>query len=420
MYCLREKNSDGSRYLNNEETAMLYRKIPKNGDDLSILGFGLMRLPVTQEGKIDELRAIRQIRDAIDRGVTYLDTAWPYHAGESENVLGRAMADGYRDKVKIATKLPSWMIKSRQDMDAYLNAQLVKLQTDHIDYYLLHALAGDPWDHLESIGVADFLDKAKADGRIVNAGFSFHGMLADFKRIVDGYAWDFCQIQYNYLDEENQAGTEGLQYAAAKDLGVVIMEPLRGGNLGLPTPPAEVDAIWKKAAVKRTPVEWALRWVWNHPEVTVVLSGMNDEAHIEENLAIASQALPNSLTEDELELVAAASRKYKTLMKVGCTGCGYCMPCPSEVHIPGCFEVYNKIHMFGNAPEGKFMYAIRMSGILSGTPGYASQCVQCGECLEKCPQLIEIPDLLEKVAEELEDADLEKRVAMGKKMLNID
>ncbi len=399
---------------------MLYRKIPKNGDDLSILGFGLMRLPVTQEGKIDEPRAIRQIRDAIDRGVTYLDTAWPYHAGESENVLGRAMADGYRDKVKIATKLPSWMIKSRQDMDAYLNAQLVKLQTDHIDYYLLHALAGDPWDHLESIGVADFLDKAKADGRIVNAGFSFHGMLADFKRIVDGYAWDFCQIQYNYLDEENQAGTEGLQYAAAKDLGVVIMEPLRGGNLGLPTPPAEVDAIWQRAAVKRTPVEWALRWVWNHPEVTVVLSGMNDEAHIEENLAIASQALPNSLTEDELELVAAASRKYKNLMKVGCTGCGYCVPCPSEVHIPGCFEVYNKMHMFGNAQEGQFMYAIRMSGILSGTPGYASQCVQCGECLEKCPQQIEIPDVLEKVAEELEDADLEKRVAMGKKMLNID
>ena len=399
---------------------MLYRKMPKNGDELSILGFGLMRLPVTQDGKIDEPRAIRQIRDAIDRGVNYLDTAWPYHAGESENVLGRAMADGYRDKAKIATKLPSWMIKSRADMDSYLNAQLEKLQTDRIDYYLLHALAGDPWDHLESLGVTDFLDKAKADGRIVNAGFSFHGMLADFKRIVDGYPWEFCQIQYNYLDEENQAGTEGLKYAAAKGLGVVVMEPLRGGNLGLPAPPAEVGAIWKSAAVKRTPVAWALRWVWNHPEVTVVLSGMNDEAHIEENLAIASMAFPNSLTEDELRLVAAASRKYKTLMKVGCTGCGYCMPCPSDVAIPACFEVYNKMHMFGNAQEGKFMYAIRMSGILSGTSGYASQCIQCGECLEKCPQQIEIPDVLGKVAEELEDADLEKRVAMGKKMLNID
>jgi uncharacterized protein len=398
---------------------MLYRKIPKTGDELSSLGFGLMRLPVTEDGRIDESRAIRQIRDAIDRGVNYLDTAWPYHAGESENVLGRALADGYRDKVNIATKLPTWMIKRRADMDTYLNAQLEKLQTDRIDYYLLHALAGDPWDKLDALGVKDFLDQARADGRIGNVGFSFHGRFDDFKRIVDSYPWEFCQIQYNFLDEENQAGTEGLQYAASRDLGVVIMEPLRGGNLGLPTPPPEVDVIWKKAAVTRTPVEWALRWVWNHPEVTVVLSGMNDEAHIEENLAIAAQAHPNSLTEDELALVEAASRKYKTLMKVGCTGCGYCMPCPSEVHIPGCFEVFNKMHMFGNTQEGKFMYAIRMSGMISGTTGWASQCVQCGECLEKCPQQIEIPDMLEKVAEELEDADLEKRVAMGKKMLNI-
>jgi predicted aldo/keto reductase-like oxidoreductase len=394
--------------------------MPKNGDELSILGFGLMRLPVTQEGEIDKPRAIRQIRNAIDRGVNYLDTAWPYHAGESENVLGRALADGYRDRVKIATKLPSWMIKSRADMDSYLNTQLEKLQTDRIDYYLLHALAGAPWDRLNTLGVADFLDRAKADGRIVNAGFSFHGRLDDFKRIVDGYPWEFCQIQYNYLDEENQAGRQGLQYAAARDLGVVIMEPLRGGNLGLPAPPPDVDAVWKQAPVARTPVEWALRWVWNHPEVTVVLSGMNEEAHIEENMAIAARALPNSLTEDEIKRVDEASRKYKTLMKVGCTGCGYCMPCPSDVSIPSCFEVYNKMHMFGNAEEAKFMYAIRMSGIIGQTPGYASQCVQCGECLEKCPQEIEIPDFLEKVADELEDADLENRVRMGKKMLNMD
>ena len=399
---------------------MLYRAIPKTGDELSILGFGCMRLPVTKDGQIDEPRATRQLHDAIDRGVNYLDTAWPYHAGESENFLGRALADGYRDKVRIATKLPSWMIKCRADMDFYLNAQLEKLQTDHIDYYLVHALTGNLWDHLESLNVIEFLDKAKADGRIVNAGFSFHGMLEDFKRIVDGYLWEFCQIQYNYLDEQNQAGTEGLEYAASRDLGVVIMEPLRGGNLGLPEPPPDVDAIWKTAAVNRTPVEWALRWVWNRPEVTVVLSGMNEEAHIEENLAIASQAHPNSLTEDELDLVVEASRKYKTLMKVGCTGCGYCMPCSSDVAIPVCFEVYNKMHMFGNVDEAKFMYAIRMSGMISGSPGYASQCVQCGECLEKCPQQIEIPDFMEMVTEELEDSDLERRVAMGKKMLNMD
>ena len=399
---------------------MLYRKIPKTGDELSILGFGLMRLPVTKDGKIDEPRTIQQIRSAIDQGVNYLDTAWPYHAGESETVMGRALADGYRDKVRIATKLPSWMIKSRADMDTYLDAQLEKIQTDRIDYYLLHALAGEPWDQLNALDVIDFLDKAKADGRIVNAGFSFHGRLPDFKRIVDAYPWEFCQIQYNYLDEENQAGTEGLRYAASKGLGVVIMEPLRGGNLALPTPPPEVAAIWERAVTARTPVEWALRWVWDHPEVTVVLSGMNDEAQIEENLAVAAEARPNSLTAEERTLVEEAGRQYKALMKVGCTGCGYCMPCPSEVHIPGCFEVYNKMHMFGNPQEGKVLYAIRMSGIISGTAGYASQCVQCGECLEKCPQEIQIPDVLEQVAEELEDADLEKRVAMGKKMLNID
>jgi len=399
---------------------MLYRTMPKNGDALSILGFGCMRLPVSKDGKIDEPRATRQVRDAIDRGVNYLDTAWPYHAGESETFLGRALADGYREKVKIATKLPAWMINTREDMDRYLNAQLEKMKTDHIDYYLLHALHGAAWDKLVQLDVNGFLAAALADGRIKNAGFSFHGLLDDFKRIVDAYPWTFCQIQYNYLDEENQAGTEGLNYAAEKDLGVVVMEPLRGGNLGLPEAPPDVKAIWEKASVKRTPVEWALRWVWNHPDVTLLLSGMNEETHIEENIAIAEKARPNSLTEDELKLVQTAGRKYKTLMKVGCTGCGYCMPCPSDVSIPNCFEVYNKMHMFGNEQEAKFMYAIRMSGIISGVPSFASQCVQCGECVEKCPQEIEIPDCLASVAEELEDADLEKRVAMAKKMLNMD
>jgi predicted aldo/keto reductase-like oxidoreductase len=334
--------------------------------------------------------------------------------------MGRALADGYRDRVRIATKLPTWMIRTRAYMDTYLDAQLAKIRTERIDYYLLHALAGEPWDKLEALDVIDFLEKAKADGRIVNAGFSFHGRLPDFKRIVDAYPWEFCQIQYNYLDEENQAGTEGLRYAAAKGLGVVVMEPLRGGNLALPTPPPEVAAIWEKAATARTPAEWALRWVWDHPEVTVVLSGMNEESQVEENLAIAAQAAPNSLTAEERQLVEEAGRTYKTLMQVACTGCGYCMPCPSEVHIPGCFEVYNKMHMFGNEQEGKFMYAIRMSGMISGASGYASQCVQCGDCLEKCPQRIEIPDMLEAVAREFEDADLEKRIAMGRKMLNIE
>ncbi len=366
---------------------MLYRKMPKNGDELSILGFGCMRLPMKEDGSIDEDRATRQVRYAIDHGVNYVDTAWPYHMEQSEPFLGRALADGYREKVKLATKLPSWLIKSREDMDKFLDAQLKKLNIDHIDYYLIHALVGDLWDYIEKLGIADFLDKARADGRIINAGFSFHGSGDEFKRIVDAYDWDFCQIQYNFLDEKNQAGTEGLEYAASKGLGVIIMEPPPWRVPCKPCPsccPGDLD----EASTKRTAAEWALLWVWNHPEVTVVLSGMNEETHIEENLAVADKAYPNSLTEAEIQLVKKVERKYRELMKAGCTGCRYCMPCPEGgVNIPLCFETYNTLYMSGNADETKFMYAARLGGgVLSGgEPEFASLCVQCGECLEKCP-----------------------------------
>ena len=395
---------------------MLYRKMPKNGDRLSILGFGCMRLPV-ENWKIDEDRAIRQIRYAVDKGVNYVDTAWPYHGGASEPLLAKALQDGYRERVKVATKLPSWMIKGREDMDRFLSAQLVKLDTDCIDYYLLHALNGALWDTLEELGVADFLHRAREDGRIVNAGFSFHGLAEDFRRIVDAYSWDFCQIQYNFLDQKNQAGTAGLKYAAAKNLGVIVMEPLRGGNLGLATPPPAVQEIWNEAKTHRTPSEWALRWVWNHPEVTVVLSGMNEEAHVEENLSIADSARADALTGEELKLVERVRRKYQELMKVDCTGCGYCMPCPSDVLIPVCFETYNKMHMFGETEMVKFSYAIRMSGITTdGKARYASQCVECGECLDKCPQHIPIPEFLAKVATEMEDPEMEKRLVIARKL----
>lgn len=393
---------------------MLYRKMPKNGDELSILGFGCMRLPVL-DGKIDEERAISQIHHAIGQGVNYFDTAWPYHAGESEVLLGKALQGGYREKVKLATKLPSWMIKSREDMDRYLAAQLCKLGTDHIDYYLVHALNGASWNNLEQLGITDFLDQARKDGRIINAGFSYHGLAGDFSSIVDAYPWVFCQIQYNYLDQQFQAGTAGLEYAASKGLGVVVMEPLRGGNLGIATPPPGVEAIWKEAKVQRSPAEWALRWVWNRPEVTVVLSGMNEEAHIEENLAIANDAHADSLTPEELQLVARVERKYRELLRVGCTGCGYCMPCPADVMIPSCFDENNRMHMFGQAETSKFIYALRLSGELAdGKPGYASQCVECGECLDKCPQQIQIPEVLKLVAEEMEGPELANRVAIAR------
>ncbi|MDD2754676.1 MAG: aldo/keto reductase [Methanothrix sp.] len=395
---------------------MLYRKNPKNGDELSILGFGCMRLPMKKDGTIDEERATNQVRYAINHGVNYVDTAWPYHMEQSEPFLGHALADGYRDKVKIATKLPSWMVKSREDMDLFLNSQLKKLNTDHIDYYLIHALVGALWDNIEKLNVADFLDVAKADGRIINAGFSFHGAGKDFNRIVDAYDWDFCQIQYNFLDGKNQAGTKGLEYAASKGLGVIIMEPLRGGALASHVPPA-VKEIWDESLTKRTAAEWALRWVWNHPEVTVVLSGMNEEKHIEENLEVAAKAYPNSLTEDELRLVEKVEQKYRRLMKAGCTGCRYCMPCPEGVNIPSCFENYNNLYMSNNADEVKFFYALQLSGILSsGKTEFASQCVQCGKCLEKCPQHLEIPSILKSVVEELEGPDLDKRVAAAKQI----
>jgi len=387
---------------------MLYRTIPKTGDKLSILGFGCMRLP-EKDGKIDEVRAMRQIRYAIDRGVNYIDTAWSYHMGESEPFLGRALSDGYREKARLATKLPSWLVHSREDMDRFLAAQLAKLQTDHIDYYLIHVLDNiEKLAYLETCGLTAFLDQAKEEGKIINAGFSFHGPTDDFAPIVDAYPWEFCQIQYNILDEQNQAGTKGLKYAAEKRLGVIIMEPLRGGNLTIPVPPAIGD-IWDNAPVRRTPAEWALRWVWNHPEVTVVLSGMNREEDIEENLRTAHEAYAGSLSKGELVVINAVTETYRKLMKIGCTGCQYCMPCPSDVDIPLCFEVYNNKYMFKN-PDSEMLYVIRVSGILTNGPEhFASQCTQCMECIEKCPQHLDIPTLLRTIADEMEGEGFEER-----------
>jgi hypothetical protein len=394
--------------------------MPRNGDRLSILGFGCMRLPM-KDGKIEVARAIDQIRYAIDHGVNYVDTAWPYHAGESETLLGQTLGDGYRERVKLATKLPSWIVKSREAMDRFLAAQLEKLRTDHIDYYLVHSLNATLWENVERLGVADFLDRAKQEGRILNAGFSFHDATDVFRRIVDAYPWDFCQIQYNYLDQNTQAGTAGLEYAAARGLGVIVMEPLRGGSLARPTPPPAVAALWNEAPLRRTPAEWALRWVWNRPEVTVVLSGMNREEQVRENLALADTATANALSRQELELIERVAEKYRELLKVGCTGCGYCLPCPSGVTIPLCFEEYNAMHMFGPAEEARFRYALRLDGeLVNGTPGYASQCVRCDTCMEKCPQQLPIPDLLAQVAAEMEDAKFAERMAIARRLFTME
>src|SRR5271157_417190 len=378
---------------------MQYRVMKSTGDKLSALGFGCMRFQRKGLG-LDEERAVKQLRYAIDKGVNYLDTALLYPG--SEVVVGKALADGYREKVKLATKLPPFQVKKREDMDKLLDVQLQKLNTDHIDYYLMHNLTLAEWNKMKTLGVADFIKKAKADGRVRHIGFSCHAGTADFKKLIDDFDWEFCQMQYNFLDETNQAGKEGLKYAASKGLGIIIMEPLRGGSLAK-TPPKDVQTIWDEAETKRTPAEWSLRWIWDQPEVTVVLSGMNEEKYIDENLRVADEALPNSLSEKELALIGRVKAAYQKRLKVGCTGCQYCMPCPSSVNIPGCFESYNNVYL-GNPMQAKGMYLISMGGGLSGeTPkSYASQCKNCGKCVKVCTQHIDIPAKLKEASGVLE------------------
>jgi uncharacterized protein len=381
---------------------MQYRTMKKTGDRLSALGFGLMRLP--KKGKdLDVERATKQIRYAIDHGVNYLDTSWMYG---NEEFVGKVLAGGYRDKVNIATKVPLSLIRRRGDLDKMLDDQLHNLQTDHIDYYGFHALTVDAWDRLKGLGVSDFIARAKADGRIRRIGFSTHCSTVDFKRVVDADDWDFCQIQFNILDETNQAGKEGLEYAASKGLGIIIMEPLRGGVLAR-QPTREVQAVWDEAIVKRSPAEWGLRWVWDHPEVTVVLSGMNEERHIEENLRVADEALPGSLTDKELALVGRVKEVYRRQIKVGCTGCHYCLPCPAGVNIPACFEYYNNMGL-GDPMEEKMKYVMFVGGGIdgSGRKGYASLCKSCNKCVEVCTQHIDIPAELKNVAKAMESPEM--------------
>lgn len=379
---------------------MLYREVPKNGDKLSVLGYGCMRLPVRM-GSINQKLAEKQIMYALGQGVNYFDTAVPYHNGKSEPFLGKTLSNnGCRDKVKIATKLPHWRTNSKADMDRILDESLLKLKTDRIDYYLIHGLSGEAWEEAKRNGVIEFLDDALKKGKIINAGFSFHGLAEEFNGIVDDYDWTFCQIQYNYLDTQNQAGTAGLKYAASKDIAAIIMEPLRGGNLAK-TPPPTVKDIWAKADHKKTPVGWSLGWIWNHPEVTVVLSGMNNDDHISENLTLAEKALPNSFSDKENQLVEEAAAEFRRVMKVGCTGCQYCMPCPAGVNIPSCFDWYNSRHVFKDK-KAKLWYLFQNGGIITKKPTLASVCAQCEECLEKCPQHLPIPDLLNDIQEDME------------------
>jgi predicted aldo/keto reductase-like oxidoreductase len=371
---------------------MKYRKLGRSECEVSILGLGCMRLPVVDgdEGRIDEPRAERLLQAAIEQGINYLDTAYPYHKGHSETFLGRALRGGLRNKVHLATKLPSWAVETAADFDRLLNEQLKRLQTEHIDFYLLHALKSDWWLKLRNLGVLEFLDRAIRDDRIGAAGFSFHDELPRFKRIVDAYDWSFCQIQYNYMDEEIQAGREGLDYAVARGLGVVVMEPLRGGHLARESA-ADIQALWDGAPVRRTPAEWALRWVWDHPGVTTVLSGMNDPAQVAENCRIAEQATPRSLSGEELTVIDQVRDNLRQRIKVPCTSCGYCLPCPAGVNIPRIFNIYNDRFIYGDPLFPHRIYTITMNAA-----ELAGNCTRCGKCEQHCPQHIPIMDLLEE------------------------
>jgi len=375
---------------------MKYR-LDKYGNEISALGFGCMRFQ-RRMGTVDMKETERELIEAINLGVNYFDTAYVYPG--SETVLGELLEkNGLRDKVYITTKLPHYLIRSREGLDKLFNEQLKRLRTDHIDYYLMHMLADTgTFARLKALGLEEWIAEKKASGAIRQVGFSYHGNTDMFCDLVDVYDWDICMIQYNYMDEHSQAGRRGLQYASSKGLPVIIMEPLRGGKL-VKNLPAEALKLFAEQSVKRSPAEWSFRWLWDQSEVTCVLSGMNSMDMIRENAAAASKAEAGDMSEDEKAMLREVVKAINAKMKVGCTGCAYCMPCPMNVDIPGTFSAYNRRHT-----ESKF-WALAdyvKCTALRKTPTPASNCIGCGKCVKHCPQAIDIPVELEKARHELE------------------
>ncbi len=361
---------------------MQYRKFGTVDFHVSALGFGAMRLP-TQDDNIENEEARNMLYYAIDNGLNYIDTAYPYHGGQSEVFVGNALKNGYRAKVKVATKLPAWLVKEAADFDRFFNEQLERLRMEYVDFYLLHSLNTNFWTNLRDLGVIKWAEEQIKQGRIGHLGFSFHDKPPVFLEIVDAYDWTFCQIQHNYIDIEEQAGTAGLKYAAAKDIAVVVMEPILGGRLV--DPPQSVQAIWDSADIKRTPADWALQWLWNQPEVATVLSGMSSMQQTRENIASAEHSKIGLLTDAELALVGKVREVYQSLAVIPCTACEYCLPCPSGVNIPRNFGTYNMGLMY-DKPEAA------REGYNQWTPEdqRSVNCTQCGECDPKCPQQIPI------------------------------
>jgi predicted aldo/keto reductase-like oxidoreductase len=389
---------------------MKYRKMGSLDWNVSVLGFGAMRLPMIDQGNVNEEEAIKMLHYAIDNGVNYIDTAYPYHNGESEVIVGKALKDGYREKVYLTTKLPMWLVKKRDDFDRFLNEQIKRLQTNP-DIYLFHGLNKDRLEKIKKLDLIEKMEEAKEKGVFKYIGFSFHDNFDVFKEIIDYYKWDCCQIQFNYLDVEYQAGVKGLKYAGGKNIALIIMEPIRGGKLVIPenkleTKP-EIKRILDKSKIKRTMADLALQFVWNHPEVSVVLSGMSNMTQVIENIESANASEIISLTEEELKIISDLREAYYKYDLVRCTSCRYCLPCPNGVSIPWVFRLLNELGYWGEARKQRISFFYDR---MAKTPedlekrlledeeveGAASLCIQCGECLEKCPQQIDIPDVMQK------------------------
>jgi predicted aldo/keto reductase-like oxidoreductase len=367
-----------------------YRQFGRLKHKVSALGFGCMRLPKTEAGAIDEPEATRMVHHAIENGVNYFDTGYGYHNGESERFLGRALKEGgYRDRVWVATKLPLWAVKDASDFERLLTEQLQKLQTDHVDVYLLHGVGRKRWDAVRSLGVLGWLEKIRADGRARAIGFSFHDEFDVFKEIVDAYPrWDMCQILYNYMSEDFQAGSKGLEYAAARGMAVVVMEPLLGGRLA--SAPAKVQSLWSTAPRQLSPAEWALKWLWHKPEVSVTLSGMSTMQQVEENISSAGRSAVGGLSAAELELIGKVRDQYEVLRAVPCSSCAYCMPCPNGVDIPRSFSILNSGLMYTGLDDARQRY-IKINRDQTNAI-LASSCVQCQDCEQNCPQHIPISE----------------------------
>ena len=367
---------------------MEYRDFGKTGLKVSALGFGCMRLPVLDgdSGKIDEPVATAMLRNAIKQGLNYVDTAWPYHSEQSEPFVGRALQDGYREKVYLATKMPSWLVKSPEDLERLFATQLDRLQTDHIDFYLLHALNAGHWDNYLKVRVFDWAERKMADGQIRHLGFSFHDRYEVFDKILNGYDnWDFCQLQYNYMDVDEQAGRRGVLEAAEKGLGVIVMEPLRGGKLAVQNPPAQVAKAFSHSQRDWTMAEWALQWLWDQPEVSLLLSGMSTMEQVEQNLRSASRSGVGSLSDEDHETINRVQKAWSGLAPVPCTGCEYCLPCPNGVEIPRIFKLYNESVMYDRQGRGQNAYQNDFTD-----DQRADMCVECGQCEDLCPQSIQI------------------------------